>query len=139
MISKLLMFHKHARTHAHTHTHIFIHANSSFSSWYFFPLPQSFFRTFFPIKRAWQGSFSDSEKHNRFYIKYCYFSEEHHKIAQIQQLPSRLFHLLYIKELQNKLQQERYILLSPLNKTFTLSAPHNNYPHPHITGKFRSS
>ena len=40
---------------------------------------------------------------------------------------------------KNKLQQERYILLSPLNKTFTLSTPHNIQPHfPYKTGKFRS-
>ena len=55
---------------------------------YFFPLPQSFFRIFFPIKPIQRRSLSDSWKHkvpqSILYMN-CYFSQEHHKIAQIQQ------------------------------------------------------
>ena len=51
---------------------------------YYFPLPQLFFRIFFPIKPTQRRSLSDSWKHkvpqSILYMD-CYFSQEHRKIA----------------------------------------------------------
>ena len=54
----------------------------------------------------------------------CYFFQEHHNIAQMKQFLTRLFFLLFIyKNRKSKLQQERYISLSPLNEN--LLCPHS--------------
>ena len=115
VISKLLIF------FSHTHTHKFI--NSAF-----------FFRIFFPIKPTQRGFLSDSQKHkipqSILYMD-CYLSQEHQKIAQIQVSKPLISSPVYIKTTKTSLilKIERCVSLGPLNKTFTLSAPHNGYPY----------
>ena len=73
--------------------------------------------------------------HNRFYMAFfisIFFPwiVTSLKIGQIQQFQSKLFIFCsaYIKT-ANISYSKKDILLIPLKKTFTLSRPHNNYPH----------
>ena len=90
--------------------------------------------TFFHCLRSFSGFSSQSNPH----------SEDLFLTVRNARFPNLFYSIhffcLYVNR-KNKLQQERYISLSPLNKTFTLCAPHNNYPHPHphIIRTFRSN
>ena len=103
--------------------HSFFHCLSPFSGFYSQPNPHS--DDFFPIPR-------NTRLHNRFYMRIVTLllpapTQDSIDTTTFKSLISSSVYIS-IKISYSK----KDISLSPLNTTFTLSAPHNNYPHPPI-------
>ena len=135
MISTPLMFRTHIRTqkHAHAHTHTHTHTHTHLNT----QVLLSGHGTFFHCPSPFPGFSSQSNPHsedlflilrNTYSIiyKYCYFSEEHHKMIDTTASKSFICSSVYIGTAKISYSKRDIFQSAPLTKLLLC-------PHPIIT------
>ena len=123
-----------------TVSHAYKYTNSAFSLWILFSTASALFQNFFRnethIKRTsfWFWERKGSTIGSIYGL--ILLSRAPQDGIDTTVSKSFISFSVHIRTAKISYHQERYNLLRLLNKTFTLFAPHNNYPHPTYNWKF---